>query len=91
MTNGNGGYLLKVAIAMSTIAIAGLLTGLVQWGAFGSELRRAQDDVDSVENDVKIIRKDVADIHEEQKINTYILRGIEQKLQWVVAPRSDQE
>jgi hypothetical protein len=91
MTDGNGSYLLKVAIGMSTLAVGGLLTGLVQWGALGAEVARAKEDVASVESDVSAIKDDVQEIREEQKVNTYILRGIEKKLQWVVGPPIDQE
>lgn len=85
MTQKGEMILSRVAVTLSGLCLAGLATGLTQWGAWGAELDGVQDEQLQVRSDLRSIRKDIRQLEKGQAIAETILRGLAEK-QGVTVP-----
>lgn len=79
----------RVAVTLASLCLAGLATGLTQWGAWGAELEAVQDEQREVRSDLRSIRKDIRQLEKSQAIAETILRGLAEKQGIVVPDESD--
>lgn len=80
--------LARVAVALSTFCLSGLVIGLVQWGAWGAELDTVQQEQKDVKQQLKVIQKDIRGLDKKAAVSEAILRGLAEKA-GVNVPRSE--
>jgi len=79
----------RVAVTLSGLCLAGLATGLTQWGAWGAELEAVQTQQGELKTDIKGIKKDIRKLEKGQAVAEAILRGLAEKQGIVVPDESD--
>jgi recombinational DNA repair protein (RecF pathway) len=74
---------------MSGLCLAGLATGLLQWGAWGAELGAVQSQQSELKTDIRLIKKDIRKLERSSAVAETILRGLAEKSGVVVPDKSD--
>jgi hypothetical protein len=68
--------LARFSVGLSLAAITGLFGFVMQFSSYATTLEDTVEEVDTIKQDLRVIRKDLTIIQREQAVTNYILRSL---------------